>query len=86
MNKNKKMRIYEWLESDLDYQNTLEDIKNNDNIKENIKDDTKRVHANILFNRLKQYSINNEMMDMNGDYIINEKMRDKFYEFLYDNS
>ena len=47
---------------------------------------TPRYHANMLFNQMIDYCIMNKYMDNNKTPLINKMMRNKFYEFCYDNS
>ena len=47
---------------------------------------TPRYHANMLFNQMIDYCIMNKYMDNNKTPLINKIMRNKFYEFCYDNS
>lgn len=47
---------------------------------------TPRYHANMLFNKIIDYCILNNYMDENENPLINKMMRNKFYEFCFDNS
>jgi hypothetical protein len=47
---------------------------------------TPRYHTNMLFNQIIDYCIIHNYKDENGDPLINKMLRNKFYEFCYDNS
>ena len=47
---------------------------------------TPRYHANMLFNQIIDYCILNDYFDESNNPLVNKMMRNKFYEFCYDNS
>lgn len=47
---------------------------------------TPRYHTNMLFNQIIDYCIIHNYKDENSDPLINKMLRNKFYEFCYDNS
>ena len=47
---------------------------------------TPRYHANMLFNQIIDYCLKNNYLDDNGNPLINKTLRNKFYEFCYDNT
>ena len=51
-----------------------------------INQDTKRYLCSRLFNEIIDYCIYNNLFDFNNNPIINKMMREKFYDFCYNNS
>ena len=47
---------------------------------------TPRYHANMLFNQIIDHCIKHNYYDDNGDPLINKMLRNKFYEFCYNNT
>ena len=47
---------------------------------------TPRYHANMLFNRIIDYCIDNELSDHLGRPLINKAFRNSFYKFCFENS
>lgn len=47
---------------------------------------SKRYHANMLFNQILDYCYVNEIVDNQGNYLFNKFMRNDFYIFCFENS
>jgi len=47
---------------------------------------TPRYHANMLFNKMTDYCIENELSDHLNRPLINKQLRNIFYKFCYENS
>ena len=47
---------------------------------------SKRYHANMLFNQILDYCYINNIVDSQGNYLFNKYMRGDFYKFCYENS
>ena len=47
---------------------------------------TPRYHANMLFNQMIDFCIKRNLNDHLGNPLINKMLRNKFYEYCYDNS
>ena len=47
---------------------------------------SRRYHANMLFNQILDYCDYHNLVDDNGNLIFNKYMRNEFYKFCYENS
>lgn len=47
---------------------------------------SRRYHANMLFNQILDYCYFHNLVDDNGNLIFNKYMRNEFYKFCYENS
>lgn len=47
---------------------------------------SRRYHANMLFNQILDYCCVNNIVDNQGNYLFNKYMRGDFYKFCYENS
>ena len=47
---------------------------------------SRRYHANMLFNQILDYCFLNNIVDEQGNYLFNKFMRNDFYKFCFENS
>ena len=59
---------------------------NNENYYIYLEPNTPRYHANMLFNKMIDYCIENELTDHLDRPLINKAFRNSFYKFCYENS
>jgi hypothetical protein len=66
----------------------IQTFKNDDgkNYYQYLNPKTPRYHANMLFNKMIDYCIKNEMVDHKDRPLINKSLRNVFYKFCYENS
>lgn len=65
----------------------VQSFRNNEKIYHHfLNPKTPRYHANMLFNQIIDHCLKNNYLDDNENPLINKTLRNKFYEFCYDNT